>query len=139
MAKITISALVPERRELRTADPTGETWVKIQPPGYAAETERGRLTSKRSFYYNDAGFSVTDIDVNTRLLWAEEIWLAYIDTNLDVDIEQEDGTVVNITFEPRDEISRGEFMGKLAQLPSPIVYEWHAMLVDVVPEWSSPF
>ena len=138
MAKIKVSAMVPERRELRTADPTGETWVKIKPPGYEEEIERGRLTSKRSYHYTDSGYPVTNVDVNTRLLWAEEIWLTYVETNLEVEMGQGED-VETITFEPRAKSARGEFMEALAKLPPAIVYEWHAMVVDVVPEWTSPF
>lgn len=141
MAKITISTFTPERRELRSADPSGETWVKIKPPGMEEEIQRGRLTSKRTYRYDDEGFMEVAIDTNTRLLWAEEMWLTYKDTNLHVVLEGagDDDEDVEITFKPRSKTDYQEFMKALLQLPRQIFYEWHHLVTDVVPEWRRPF
>lgn len=141
MAKITISTFTPQRRELRSADPTGETWVKIKPPGMEEEIQRSRMTSKRTYKYDDEGFMEVSIDSNTRLLWAEEIWLTYVDTNLDVVMEGagDDGEDLEITFDPRKKTDYSTFMQHLLRLPRQIFYEWHHMVTDVVPEWRRPF
>lgn len=143
MAKITVSNFHPVSRDLRGADPTGETWVMVTPPGYAEEMERGRLLSKRSYSYDEAGLPITLVDVNTRMLFAEEIWLTYDSTNLEVDIpaKDDDGNdiVETITFLPRRQTSRAMFMKKLLQLPPSFVYEWRSAVVDVVRSWATPF
>lgn len=143
MAKITVSTFSPVSRDLRGADPTGETWVMITPPGYAEEMERGRMLSKRSYTYDEVGLPVTFVDVNTRMLFAEEIWLSYHSTNMEVDIpskdEDDNDIVVTITFLPRDKTTRAVFMGKLLQLPPAFVYEWRSAVVDVVRSWLTPF
>jgi len=142
MATIKVSGFSPVSRDLRGADPTGETWVMIAPPGYAEEMERGRMLSKRSYTYDESGLPVTLVDVNTRMLFAEEIWLTYHSTNLEVDIPSKDNDgediVVNITFLPRPKTTRAVFMGKLLQLPPSIVYEWRSAVVDVVRSWAAP-
>ena len=101
------------------------------------------MLSKRSYTYDEIGLPVTLVDVNTRLLFAEEIWLTYHSTNLDLDIpsKDEDGNdfVDNVTFLPRAKTTRVIFMGKLLQLPPPIVYEWRSAVVDVVRSWATPF
>lgn len=143
MAKITVSAFIPTSRTLRGVDPTGETWVMITPPGYAEEMERGRMLSKRSYSYDESGLPITLVDVNTRMLFAEEIWLSYHSTNMEVDMptKDEDGNdvIVTITFLPRTKTTRGVFMGKLLQLPPPFVYEWRSAVVDVIRSWATPF
>lgn len=143
MAKITVSSFSPISCDLRGTDPTGETWVMITPPGYAEEMERGRMLSKRSYSYDETGLPVTLVDVNTRMLFAEEIWLSYHSTNLEVDIPSKDADgkdiTVNITFLPRDKTTRAVFMGKLLQLPPSFVYEWRSAVVDVIRSWATPF
>ena len=117
--------------------------MMIAPPGFAEEMERGRLLSKRSYTYDEVGLPITLVDVNTRMLFAEEIWLSYHSTNLDVDVTTQDDegqdVVVNITFLPRAKTDRGVFMRKLLQLPPAFVYEWRSAVVDVVRSWATPF
>ena len=80
------------------------------------------------------------VEVNLNDLWALEIWLTYVETNLVVNFTDPDGkTVKTVKFEPRDQMSRGEFMSRLGQLPPGIVYEWHMAVVDIVRDWAVPF
>lgn len=138
MAEITTKT-APERRELSMSDKTGETFVIIKPPDFRDETIRGRLTSKREYVVDDDGYMNVKVDVNTRLLWAEEIWLTYVESNLVVKRENEDGNVETITFPPKGELNRAQFMEKLEKVPPKVVWEWHAMVTSVIPEWRDPF
>lgn len=135
MATIKVSTLVPQTRELREADPTGKTWVKIKPPGFEQEMERARLTTSRSYRLGEV-----QVNHNSRLLMADEIWLTYAGTNLEVEIVlDEEGNSEIVKFKPPGETNRGEFMDSLLKLPPKVVNEWHAMVMDVVPEWNVPF
>jgi len=136
---IQVSEFKIETRYL-TSDETGETWVKIRPPDYEAETQRAEMLKHRVVEVDDGGLPRTRVDVNTRTLYAEEIWLTYQDTNLVVEFVADDEKVTEkITFEPRDKMTRLEFMQKLARLPVGIVYDWHNQVLDVVPGWAFPF
>lgn len=141
MAKITVSAAVPQRRELRGIDESGETFVMIRPPGLQERLSRGRLVSKQFSYYNADGAMVTGIDCNPVDLAIQEIWLTYENASLIVEIESEEGTET-ISFEPRDKITYQDFMAKLNKVGSAsfgIISEWHLMVLDVVPGWRNPF
>jgi hypothetical protein len=139
MASITASAKVAETRYLSISDSTGETFVVIKPPDYGAETERGQMLSRRTLV-PDGAVLRTQVDTNLNELWALELWLTYVETNLVVEFKNDQDEVVKtIKFEPRDQMSRGEFLSRLAQLPPGIVYEWHACVVDVVRDWAVPF
>ena len=138
MATIKISALVPQLRNLTSLG--DGAWVKIRPPTYEEELQRGQLISRRSYSYDDTGRQVIQVDVNPRLLWAEELWLTYQEANIDIEIEYEDSATERVTFDkPRGSITRGTFMENLAKLPPNVIYEWRAMMLDIVPGWSSPF
>lgn len=138
MAKIKVSASVPEQRELTQCDSTGETWVLIRPPGWSEEKRRGRMLSNAEMYFVD-GMPATRVDVNQRELWELEIWLTYEDTNMVVEIENEDGDIEEISFKPRGQITAVEFVENLSKLPPSIVQEWRSAVVDVVPAWFYPF
>ncbi|NIV30507.1 MAG: hypothetical protein GWN58_13715 [Anaerolineae bacterium] len=139
MATITASTPVAQTRYLSVSDPTGETFVVIKPPDYGAETERGELLSKRTLV-PDGTMLRTQVETNLNQLWALELWLTYVETNLVVEFEDDQGnTTKTVRFEPRDQMSRAEFLNRLAQLPPGVVYEWHACVVDVVRDWSVPF
>ena len=121
------------------SDETGETYVIIKPPDYAAESERGRLLDKHTLI-PDGGSFRTQVEVNLNELWALEIWLTYVDTNLKVEYVDADGNITKtIKFEPREKMTRAEFMRRLGELPPGVVYEWHACVVDVVRDWAVPF
>lgn len=136
---ITISTPVPETHFLSISDPTGETYVIIKPPDYAAESERGKMLEKRTLV-PVSGFLRTQVEVNLNELWALEIWLTYVETNLVVEFTDKDGEVEKtIKFESREDIRRPEFMRRLGQLPPGLVYEWHTQVVEVVPDWAVPF
>lgn len=140
MAKKQISANVPERRELTEWDPTGETWVLVRPPGWAEDKQRGRMLTDREYTFDKNGFPVTKVDVNTRDLWEVEIWITYQNTNLEAELVDADGKVVDkISFKERDKIEYDEFMENLSKLPPETVAEWRAAVVDVVPDWRYPF
>ena len=121
------------------SDPTGETYVVIRPPDYAAERARSELLKHRSFIPEGNNLR-TQVEVNLNDLWALEIWLTYQETNLHVIFRDEDGEITReIEFEPRGQITREEFMQRLGELPPGIVYEWRAAVVDVVRDWAVPF
>jgi len=138
---VEISAVVPEMRRLLNADESGDTWVKIKPPGYEEERQRGQLLKRRSYSYDEDGYLKTDVDCNVRTLWAMEIWLTFHEANVHVIFTDEDGKTVNEVkiMGKRDDFRYSEFMEQLNQLPPEIVFEWHASVVDVVPDWRSPF
>jgi hypothetical protein len=139
MATIQASTPVAQTRYLSISDPSGETYVVIRPPDYQAETERGQMLSKRTLV-PDGTMLRTQVDTNLNELWALELWLTYVETNLVVEFKDEKGEVVKtIKFEPRDQMSRGEFLNRLGQLPPGIVYEWHSCVVDIVRDWAVPF
>lgn len=139
MATITASTPVAQTRYLSISDPAGETYVVIKPPDYQAETERGALLSKRTLV-PDGVMLRTQVDTNLNELWALELWLTYVETNLVVEFKDEQGnTTKTVRFEPKDQMGRGEFLNRLGQLPPGIVYEWHAAVVDVVRDWAVPF
>jgi len=136
---IKVSTPVPETRYLEISDETGETYVIIKPPDYAAETARGRMLDKRTLV-EDGGFYRTRVEVNLNELWALEIWLTYVETNLEVEYVDKDGEPTRtIAFPPRKDISRTEFMTRLGALPPGIVYEWRLKVLEVVPDWAVPF
>lgn len=134
-------------------DPTGETYVKIRPPRFEDELERGRLRSKHTFAYDEQGFQVRQVDINLNHLWALEIWLTYEDTNLRVDIPREateaevekgvaeaGGQITDtVSFLPRRQMNMTDFLQRLSGLPPNFVYHWHALVVDVVRQWADPF
>ena len=133
---ITVSAQVPTTKYLTATDPSGETYVVIRPPDFAVESERDQILKKRSM---DAEGRV-NVEVNLSALWAVEIWLTYVETNLHVQFTDEQGEVVKeIKFEPRDKMTRDEFIRRLGELPPGIVYEWHMRLIEVVRDWAVPF
>ena len=136
---IEVSTPVAETRYLSVSDPSGETYVRIAPPDYGADTERGTLLTKRNLV-PDGNMLRQQVEVNLNDLWALEIWLTYVETNLVVNFTDAEGTTIKtVKFEPRDQMSRGEFMSRLGQLPPGIVYEWHMAVVDVVRDWAVPF
>lgn len=138
MAKIQAS-MVPERREL-SVDPSGETFVVVKPPSWVEERQRAEMLKERTDYFDERGMPKTDINVNTRELTELEIWLTYVETNLEVEFKDKDGKVEKvITFEPKEDIEPREFFRKLAELPGSIVYSWREAVVDVVPDWRYPF
>jgi len=97
------------------------------------------MLSKRTLV-PDGTMLRTQVETNLNRLWALEIWLTYSETNLVVEFEDEDGKVTKtVKFEPKDEMSRAEFLNRLGQLPPGIVYEWHSCVVDIVRDWAVPF
>ncbi len=140
MPRVTISAIGPERKELYTLDEEGSQWVAIRPPAWPEEMARGDLLKSRSVSLDELGFPVTRVEVNLRYLWPEEIWLTYDEADIDVEIEKPDGTSVVVAInKPRDQYTRREFMNLLVQLPSNVITEWHAYVLQVVPAWQYPF
>jgi len=138
VAKIQAS-MVPQQVPL-SADPSGETWVVVKPPGWAEEKRRGGMLANRTDYFDESGMPATRVDVNIRELADVEIWLTYVETNLEVELLDEDGKVEEtITFKPKAEEDPAGFVRKLSKLPSYIVYSWRAAVVDVVPDWRHPF
>lgn len=127
---IKISTMIPVTRVLDQCDPSGETWVKINPPSFAQEMIRGQITNT---VFTDSG---TMPSANLRTLALTEIWLTYGGTNLEVEITREDGSDI-ITFTGKE--TESEFRAKLLRLPPFIVNEWLSHVLDVVPEWRSPF
>jgi len=136
---IQVSANTPQTRYLSITDPSGATYVIINPPDYAAESERGEMLKKRTLV-PDGVYLRTQVEVNLNDLWALEIWLTYQETNLHVQYkDEEDKVVKEVKFEPRDQVSRGEFLKRVGELPPGMVYEWHMKVVEVVRDWNVPF
>jgi hypothetical protein len=132
---IDVTTPVEVTKYLKMADETGQTWVKIKPVDYAAEIERDEALKNRKITADG-----TQLQINLSSLWALEIWLTYVETNLVVNYRDQEGNITKtISFEPRSEMNRMEFMRRLAELPPGIVYEWHSCVVEVVPDWAVPF
>lgn len=141
MTKITLSNLLPQRKQLFSVDPEGEVFVSIKPPGMADEVVRSSHTSKRSYENTVSGTLLTHVDLNTRALWAEEIWLTYNDANIEIELDigaDADPITININ-RPREKFTRTQFMNELGKLPSQVINEWHFNVLEVVPMWTSPF
>jgi len=133
---IKVSTQVDKTKYLKTTDPSGETYVVIRPPDFGMESERDEILKQRSM--DRAGR--VNVEVNLSTLWAIEIWLTYVETNLHVQYTDEQGEVVKeIKFEPKDQMTRDQFLRRLGELPPGMVYEWHMRLVEVVPDWAVPF
>ena len=136
---IKVPAPVPVKKDLVETDPTKKTWVIFKPPNFAAETERSEMLSQRSIIPTPGGLR-TQVDVNLHALWAVDLWVTYVETNLEIEFTDEDGKVVDSAkFAPRAEMGRAEFMRQLNKLPPSVVYEWHATMLEVVPDWAIPF
>ena len=136
---IQVSANAPQTRYLSMTDLTGETYVIINPPDYTAEAERGDMLKKRTLV-PDGAFLRTQVEVNLNDLWALEIWLTYKETNLHVQFTDPEGKVgTEIKFEPRDKMTRTEFLNRVGRLLPGMVYEWHMQVVSVVKDWMVPF
>ena len=136
-----VSAMVPEMRRLLNNDPSGDTWVKIKPPGFEEEKQRGQLLKKRSYSYDDDGYLNTDVDCNVRQLWATELWLTFEEANIHVKFVDDEGETVKEVkmVGTKDDYTYSEFMEKLNALPTNIIYEWRSAVVDVIPDWRNPF
>ncbi len=133
---IKVTTMVNQTKYLKLSDPDGETYVVIKPPDYQAVMERDELLKNRTVMPGVG----TQVSSNLSQLWAVEIWLTYVETNLVVEFEDEDGKITKtIKFEPRDQISRVEFIRRLQELPPSIVYEWHTAIIEVVGDWAVPF
>jgi len=141
MARAKISAAVPERKLLRSLDMDGGQWVVVKPPTWVEEMARGQLLTARSTSFDDTtGMPITSVDVNTRQLWLEEIWLTFNEGHIDVEIEHAGEPPVVVTIQgTHDDFSRQDFMQRLVQLPSNVITEWHARVTEVVPAWHFPF
>lgn len=143
MARITVSAATVQRRELKGADPTGETFVMIRPPGMTECQQRAGLLSRHFSYWNTQGNLVQGTDCNAVDLAKHEIWWTHDDTNLEVDIESDNGEIETVTFKSKRDTSYSEFMESLNKLGTPsaihIFNEWHSMVLGVVPAWRNPF
>ena len=132
---IDVTTPVEVTKYLKMADESGQTWVKIKPVDYSAEIERDEALKNRKITPDG-----TQLQINLSSLWALEIWLTYVETNLVVNYRDGEGNVTRtISFEPRSEMNRMEFLRRLTGLPPGIVYEWHSCVVEVVPDWAVPF
>ena len=141
MTKITLSNLLPQQKVLYSVDPEGAVFVSIKPPGMEDEVIRSSHTSKRSYENAASGALLTHVELNTRALWAEELWLTYNDANIEIQLDMgpdTDDILVNID-RPREKFTRTQFMQELGKLPSQVINEWHFNVLEVVPLWTSPF
>ena len=142
MPAIKVSKLLPEKHVLNLSDPTGGTHVIVQPPTPGAIHERAQELSKRTPTFIE-GYYHTQVDVNTERLRHLEIWLTYHDTNLEVQVTDEDGEIAEtITFKPREQTTRREFMASLNRLAAVaygILIEWQQKVRETVPQWDTPF
>ena len=141
MAKITVTAAGPQRKVLRGADDSGDTFVLIKPPGMRESQLRAGLLSKRFTFWNQQGNMVQGVDCNAVDLAKHEIWWTYGGTNLDVDIQGENGEIQNIRF--KDDMDYSDFMREIDKLGIPelvhIFNEWHVQVLECVEAWRNPF
>lgn len=139
---IKVSKPVPVKKFLDISDPTGETYVIIRPPSPGAINERAMELSKRTPTVSE-GYYHTQVDVNTERLHRLEIWLTYEDTNLKIEVTDDDGEVVEvIEFKPRNLMTRREFeetLDRIAVVAYGVLVEWNQRVREVVPQWDSPF
>lgn len=140
MAKIKVSNMVSKECALTELDASGETKVVVKPPSWQEEKARGALLAQRKYYHDEYGQLVTEVDCNIRELWEAEIWLTFERANLEVEIEQTDGSEKSINIQGhRDEFKYTEFMEKLGQMPPQVIMQWHLAVISVVPAWRNPF
>ena len=126
-------------KKLVGLDQSGETYITLRPADFQAEQERGEALKNRTLVPMN-GYWRTRTEVNLGDLWALEIWLAYVETNLVVEFTDEHGKVVKtVSFKPRSETNRGEFMASLGQLPGEMVAEMHQKVLEIMPDWAVPF
>ena len=137
---IKAASIVPVRKELTRADPSGQTWAMITPASYRQDMVRGEMLRNREYAVDDNYGVVTRVDVNIYRLHAEELWITYHSASIVLEDVDDDGKPANVDlFRPKDEMTRSEFMVALGRLPRPVVSEWHQALVSVVPDWQYPF
>ena len=139
---VKIADFMPQKREFQSVE---DTWALIAPASYSVETRRSAMIGKGRTVNVSRDRISTGIEANLAALFSLEIWLTYVDTNLEVELPEkigEDGEVATwnkITFGPRKEETQRSFMEKIEQLPLYIVYDWHNQVTNVVPEWRVPF
>ena len=140
MSTIKVSEMAPVQVNLE-ADPTGETWVQIQPPKWEEEVIREGFRSKRVHFVDTDGQFRTQTDINLYDLWMWEIWLTYVNTNLEVEItdNKEDTAHELVSFLPKEDMTQLDFFRKLRQCGTMVVSEWHRLVMDVVEQWKFPF
>lgn len=157
--QVEVSEFQPVKEQLRLYDSLGnvlpgseDVWVRLVPPTFREDKARGNLIRIRY-----EGASITSM-ANPRVLQAEDIWLTFGGTNLEVLVpkldengepvfkQNEDGIAypVNETISfPQDgkkSIAREEFMRRLDQLPEFIVQAWHTLVITTVArDWAFPF
>ena len=138
---VKISAVVPQKVYLEETDLSGETYVEIRPPTYREHAEReGFLSANRRVSLANSGEVQIGNNANFAQLAALEVWLTYQSTNLTVQFVDDEGKVVDeVSFKPREKMTREEFFEALYKLPASIVEEWHRAVLQVVPDWSIPF
>jgi len=133
MSTIKVSVMAPTRAMLE-ADPTGETWVEIKPPTWTEETIREGLRAKRTHYFDKDGQWRTQTELNLNTLWLWEIWLTYVNTNMEVEVGD-----VTIVFLPKTKMTQADFFDHLTKCGGDIINEWHQKVVEVVQDWRYPF
>ena len=73
-------SVVPVKKVLDKSDPTGDTWVMIQPITYRHDMERGEYLKDHRMEID--GFDMSErVSVNRYRLYATELWLSYPDNS----------------------------------------------------------
>ena len=128
---IKASPVGPVKKLLIDSDPSGDSWVMINPVTYREDMARGEVLKTRVIEGSNMQ------SVNLYKLYAEEIWLSYNDAHIIID---DDGEEL-ILFKPREDMTRETFMAALTheKMPPPVILEWHTRVVEVNPDWMFPF
>lgn len=123
----------PVKRLLVDSDPSGDTWVMINPVTYREDMLRGEVLKTREISREGSRMQ----SVNLYTLYAEEIWLTYDDARIIID---DDGEEL-VLFKPRTDMTKETFMAALThkKMPPGVVLEWHTQVVEVNPDWMYPF
>jgi hypothetical protein len=155
--KVTVSEFQPVKAKLVIYDENNEIvsddlWVTLIPPTFREDRARGDVL--RTAYSSNGSVSLT----NPRLLQAEEIWLTFGGTNLEVELPRldDDGQIIwkknaddelepeleTISFPEngKEGMTKETFMNALDRLPEYIVRAWHRLVITkVAGGWAFPF
>ena len=136
---IKAASVTPVKKILIESDPSGETFVMVQPASYKHELLRGEYLKARKFNVGVDNYS-EEPAVNRYQFDAMEIWVSYpdIDVPCSIDIELEDETISH-PFKKRSEMTQTQFLAALGMLTYEVVKEWHKMVCEVNPGWGRPF
>lgn len=126
MRKVTPPAI--KRIPLVDWDPSGETWVELREPRFAASMQRERrlLPKLLERLLPDGVIEREMSEPGANETMALQIWLTFAGAH----IVAEDDTLPFTA-----ELSEAEFYAALLRQDPQLVAAWHAAVLDFVPDW----